>query len=394
MTTASHSHRSRVAKHLQNIPRSGIRDFFDIVATRTDVISLGIGEPDFPTPWHIREVAIKAIEQGATRYTGNLGTPELRRAIVDYVAPSYGVQYDWAKEVLVAVGVSEAMDLAIRAVISPGDEVLYHEPCFVAYGPLITMSHGVPVPVETRVEDGFRLRIEALEEKISKRSRVLLLNFPTNPTGASLRRKDAEDLARFAIKHDLIVITDEVYSELTYDGERVSVAAQPGMKERTIFLNGFSKAWSMTGFRLGFACAPNELIEAMMKIHQYCMMCASSISQRAGVEALKHGAEDIVEMRESYRHRRNYICAALNEMGLDCIVPEGAFYVFPSIRKTGLSSKDFCWKLLEEESVACVPGSAFGACGEGFIRCCYATNIDLIKEAMTRMSRFVKRHSK
>jgi aminotransferase len=236
--------------------------------------------------------------------------------------------------------------------------------------------------------------MEALEEKISKRSRVLLINFPTNPTGSTLRRKDAEDLARFAIKHDLIVITDEVYSELTYDGERVSVAAQTGMKERTIFLNGFSKAWSMTGFRLGFACAPNELIEAMMKIHQYCMMCASSISQRAGVEALKHGADDIVEMRDSYRLRRNYICSALNEMGLDCIVPEGAFYVFPSIKKTGLSSKDFCWKLLEEESVACVPGAAFGACGEGFIRCCYATNIDLIKEAMTRMARFVKRHSK
>lgn len=389
MTTVFKSPRNFVAPHLFDIPRSGIRDFFDIVANRTDVISLGIGEPDFPTPWHIRETAIQAIEQGATRYTGNLGTPELRRAIVDYTAASYGATYDWEKETLVTVGVSEAMDLAFRAVITPGDEVLFHEPSFVAYAPLIRMAHGVPIAVDTYAADGFRLRIKALEAKVSPRTRVLLLNFPTNPTGAALSRCDVEQLAAFAIRHDLVVITDEVYSELTYDGERVSIAAQPGMKERTIFLNGFSKAWSMTGFRLGFACAPNILIEAMMKIHQYCMMCASSISQRAGVEALRHGADDIVEMRDSYRQRRNYICGALNEMGLTCHVPEGAFYVFPSIRRTQLTSKDFALKLLEQESVACVPGSAFGACGEGYVRCCYASDITLIKEAMTRMARFV-----
>ncbi len=394
MTTASKSPRSFIAPHLLDIPRSGIRDFFDIVANRTDVISLGIGEPDFPTPWHIRETAIKAIEQGATRYTGNLGTPELRRAIADYTTASYGATYDWEKEILVAVGVSEAMDLAFRAVISPGDEVLYHEPSFVAYAPLIRMAHGVPVAVDTCAADGFRLRIAALEARITPRTRALLLNFPTNPTGAALTRHDVEQLAAFAIRHDLVVITDEVYSELTYDGERVSIAAQPGMKERTIFLNGFSKAWSMTGFRLGYACAPNGLIEAMMKIHQYCMMCASSISQRAGVEALRNGADDIVEMRDSYRQRRNFICGALNDMGLTCHVPEGAFYVFPSIIRTGLNSKDFAYRLLEQESVACVPGSAFGACGEGFVRCCYATNIDLIKEAMSRMARFVERNSK
>jgi aminotransferase len=391
MTTASKSPRNFIAPHLFDIPRSGIRDFFDIVANRTDVISLGIGEPDFPTPWHIRETAIQAIEQGATRYTGNLGSPELRRAIAEYTAASYGVAYDWEKEVLVTVGVSEAMDLAFRAVISPGDEVLYHEPSFVAYAPLIRMAHGVPVAVDTRVEDGFRLRMDALEGRVSPRTRALLLSFPTNPTGAALARRDVEQLAAFAIRHDLVVITDEVYSELTYDTERVSIAAQPGMKERTIFLNGFSKAWSMTGFRLGFACAPNALIEAMMKIHQYCMMCASSISQRAGVEALRHGAADIVEMRDSYRQRRNYICGALNEMGLACHVPEGAFYVFPSIRRTGLASKDFALRLLEKESVACVPGSAFGACGEGYVRCCYATDLELIKEAMVRMARFVGR---
>jgi len=391
MTTASKSHHSFVSKSLQSIPRSGIRDFFDIVANRKDVISLGIGEPDFVTPWHIRENAIQAIEKGATRYTANLGMPELRQAIVQYVADAFKASYNWEKEVLVTVGVSEALDLAIRAVVEPGDEVLYHEPCFVAYAPLIRMAHAVPVPVETSAADGFRLRVEALEAKISPRSRVLLLNFPTNPTGATLRRADVKAIAAFAIKHNLLVISDEVYSELTYDGERVSIASMPGMQERTVFLHGFSKAWAMTGFRLGFACAPNDLIEAMMKIHQYCMMCAPSISQRAGIEALRHGADDIVEMRESYCQRRNFICAALNEMGLTCHIPEGAFYVFPSIQSTGLTSMDFAMRLINEESVACVPGNAFGACGEGYLRCCYATDIKLIKEAMVRMARFVKK---
>ena len=389
MTTASSSRRSFVSKTLRDIPRSGIRDFFDIVADRKDVISLGVGEPDFITPLHIRKAAIQAIEQGATKYTANLGMPELRQAIAPYVSASYGVRYDWAKEVLVTVGGSEAIDLAIRAVVEPGDEVLYHEPCFVSYAPLIRLAHGVPVPVETGAADGFRLRVEAIEARVTPRSRVLLLNFPTNPTGAALRRSDVEALAAFAIRHDLVVISDEVYSELTYDGERVSIAAMPGMKERTIFLNGFSKAWAMTGFRLGFACAPNDLLEAMMKIHQYCMMCASSISQIAAIEALRNGAVDIAEMREAYRRRRDYICAALNEIGLTCHVPEGAFYVFPSIRSTGLKSKEFALRLIDEERVACVPGTAFGACGEGFLRCCYATDIDLIKEAMVRMKRFV-----
>ena len=391
MTTASKSRRSFVSQALQNIPRSGIRDFFDIVANRKDVISLGIGEPDFVTPWHIREAAIQAIEKGATRYTANLGMPELRQAIAPYIAGAFHASYDWQTEILVTVGVSEALDLAIRAVVEPGDEVLYHEPCFVAYAPLIRMAHAVPVPVETSAADGFRLRVEALEARITPRSRVLLLNFPTNPTGAALRRADVEAISAFAIRHDLLVITDEVYSELTYDQERVSIVSIPGMKERTIFLHGFSKAWAMTGFRLGFACAPNDLIEAMMKIHQYCMMSAPTVSQMAGIEALRHGAEDTAEMRESYCQRRNYICSALNAMGLACPEPEGAFYVFPSIQSTGLSSKDFALRLINEERVACVPGNAFGACGEGFIRCCYATDIKLIQEAMKRMARFVKK---
>lgn len=391
MTTACRSPHDFIAPHLLDIPRSGIRDFFDIVANRSDVISLGIGEPDFNTPWHICEVAIDAIENGGTRYTANLGMPELRRAIADYTASSFGIQYQWDKEILVTVGVSEAMDLAFRAIISPGDEVLYHEPSFVAYAPLIRMTHGVPVPVSTSAEDGFRLRIEQLEAKVTPRTKALLLSFPTNPTGATLARQDATSLADFVKRHDILLITDEVYSELTYDCERVSVAAQPGMKERTIFMNGFSKAWSMTGFRLGFACAPNPLLEAMMKIHQYSMMCASSISQKAGLQALRNGNDDIAEMRDSYRMRRNYIHGALNDMGLKCNLPDGAFYIFPDIRSTGLSSYDFAFNLLEQESVACVPGNAFGACGEGFVRCCYATSLELIKEAMRRMAAFVKR---
>lgn len=391
MTTVSKSVRDFVAPHLRDIPKSGIRDFFDIVAGRKDVISLGIGEPDFQTPWHIREKAIATIEQGATRYTSNLGTPELRRALADYTRASFGGDYDWKTEVLVTVGVSEALDIAMRAVLSPGDEVLYHEPCFVAYAPVIRMAHGVPVAVGTFRKDDFRLTVAELEKKVTPRTRVLMLNFPNNPTGATLDRADTEALADFAIRHDLLVISDEVYSELTYEGGRHSMAAIPRLRDRLILLNGFSKAWSMTGFRLGYACAPAPLTDAMMKIHQYCMMCASSISQSAGLEALRAGDADIAEMRESYQLRRNFIVAALNEMGLDCFMPRGAFYVFPSIQSTGLSSHEFAMRLLNDCNVACVPGTAFGACGEGFLRCAYATGIEELKEAMNRMAEFVKK---
>jgi aminotransferase len=390
MTTVSKSAHDFIAPHLRDIPKSGIRDFFDIVASRKDVISLGIGEPDFQTPWHIREKAIASIERGATRYTSNLGTPELRQALAEYTRRSFGGDYDWKSEILVTVGVSEAFDIAMRAVLSPGDEVLYHEPCFVAYAPIIRMAHGVPVAVDTFRKDDFRLTVAELEKKVTPRTRALLLNFPNNPTGATLDQADTEALADFAIRHDLLVISDEVYSELTYEGGRHSMAAIPRLRDRLILLNGFSKAWSMTGFRLGYACAPAPLTDAMMKIHQYCMMCASSISQTAGLEALKAGDADIAEMRESYHQRRNFIVASLNEMGLDCFMPRGAFYVFPSIQSTGLTSHEFAMRLLNQHSVACVPGSAFGACGAGFLRCAYATGIDQLKEAMERMATFVK----
>ncbi|MEI6564855.1 MAG: aminotransferase class I/II-fold pyridoxal phosphate-dependent enzyme [bacterium] len=379
-----------IARHLLNIPRSGIRDFFEIVSSRKDVISLGIGEPDFVTPWHVREQAIYALEHGATSYTSNRGLLELRRAISTYVGKAFGVVYNPETEILVTVGVSEALDLALRAICEPGDEIMYHEPCFVSYAPEIRFSHGVPVAVSTTRENDFRLTRAMLEEKVTPRTKALLLNFPTNPTGATLTQADVNDIASFAKQHDLLVITDEIYSELTYEGERPSIAAVPGMKERTIFLHGFSKGWAMTGFRLGYACAPPELSEAMMKIHQYIMMCAPILSQKAAIEALKTD-QDTADMRASYEKRRNFLCSALNEMGIPCHLPKGAFYVFPYIGDYGLTSEKFALRLLDEENVACVPGSAFGTSGEGFLRCCYATDIEEIKEATQRMARFVKR---
>lgn len=392
--TGSRSPRDFIAPHVAQLPKSGIRDFFNIVAERSDVISLGIGEPDFQTPWRIRERTIEAIERGHTRYTANLGTIALRKAIADYTAERFGCHYGWKDEVLVTVGVSEALDTAFRAILSPGDEVLYHEPCFVAYAPIVRMAHAVPVPVATEAADGFRLRREALEAAVTPRARVLLINYPNNPTGAALTETDTRMIAEFVKKHDLLLVTDEVYSELTYDIPRASVISEPGMKERTIFLNGFSKAWSMTGFRLGYACAPGPLIDAMMKIHQYSMMCASSISQAAGVEAMRNTLGDIEEMRQSYMLRRNFVVSRCNAMGLDCVMPQGAFYIFPSIKRTGMSSREFCMALLDEEAVACVPGDAFGACGEGFFRACYATAMEDLEVAMDRIERFVAKRTK
>lgn len=378
-----------VAPHVSALPKSGIRDFFEIVAERKHVISLGIGEPDFPTPMHIRAKTIESLERGDTKYTSNLGTPELRQALSRYMVSAFGAEYDWKSEILITVGVSEAFDIALRAVINPGDEVLYHEPAFVAYAPLIRMAHGVPVAVGTFRKDNFRLTVEELEKRVTPRTRVLMLNFPNNPTGATLDKADTEALADFAIRHDLLIISDEVYSELTYEGGRNTMACIPRIRERLIFLNGFSKAWSMTGFRLGYVCAPPPLTDAMMKIHQYCMMCASTISQTAGLEALRDSGADIKEMRDSYDVRRRFIVEALNRMGLDCFMPRGAFYVFPSIQTTGLTSKEFSMRLLNEYNVACVPGTAFGTCGEGFVRCAYATGMDQIKEALARISTFI-----
>src|SRR5688572_5408562 len=380
-----------IAANVRNIPRSGIRDFFDIVQGMKDVISLGVGEPDFATPWHIREAAIFALEKGRTSYTSNLGLLKLREAIAVSLAKHFKVTYEPKNQILIAVGVSEAMDIAFRAVINPGDEVIYHEPCYVSYSPGIALAHGVPVAVSCKAEDRFAVRAADIEKVITPKSKVLVLNFPTNPTGGTMTKAELQKIADLCIRHNLLVMTDEIYSELTFEGEHTSIASLPGMIERTIFLHGFSKAYAMTGFRIGYACGPVELIEAMMRIHQYSMLCASIISQEAAIEAIEHGEPDTIEMREQYRLRRNFIVHALNEMGLKCHLPRGSFYAFPCIQSTGLSSKDFAVRLLQEEKVACVPGGAFGPSGEGYLRCCFATSLERIWDAMERMGRFVKR---
>lgn len=386
----SKSRRDVIARTLDAVPRSGIRDFFDIVSTMDDVISLSIGEPDFDAPWHIREASVFALERGATSYTSNLGLLKLRRSIAAYLKRTMGLAYDPEREILIAVGVSEALDLAIRATCNPGDEVMYHEPCYVSYGPLIQLAHGVPVPVPTNVEHEFRLTREALEERVSPRTKALILNYPNNPTGAALTPEDAQAVADFVTAHDLLLITDEIYAELNYtDAPYVSVANLPGMRDRTIFLHGFSKSWAMTGFRLGYACAPPDLTDAMMKIHQYTMLCAPILSQEAAVEALRDPEEDIALMKSEYIKRRNFLLHSFQELALPCFMPRGAFYAFPSIRASGLTSKEFALRLLEEQQVACVPGSAFGPSGEGFLRCSYATGIADIKEAVRRIALFM-----
>jgi aminotransferase len=385
----------KIAAHVRDIPRSGIRDFFEIVQSMHDVISLGIGEPDFVTPWHIREAALFSLEKGRTGYTSNLGLPKLREAITRYVGRKFGLEYHAPSEVLVSVGVSEAIDIALRALLNPGDEVLYHEPCYVSYNPSVTLAHGKAVSVPVHEKDNFQLRADELAKRITPKSKILLLNFPTNPTGATMPRAALEPIAELCMKHDLIVLSDEIYAELTYDGaEHVSIASLPGMRERTVFLHGLSKGWAMTGFRIGYACAPAPLIEAMMKIHQYAILCAPIMTQDAAIEALDHGDAAVAHMREKYELRRNYIVSALNDIGLPTPTPRGAFYVFADIRPTGLTSREFSLRLLEEHKVAVVPGTAFGADGEGFVRCSYATAMDQIKIAMERIARFVKDHRK
>lgn len=379
-----------IANHVRDIPRSGIRDFFEIVQTMADVISLGIGEPDFHTPWRIREAAIYGLERGHTGYTSNLGLPKLRERIAQYVQKHFHVGYDPATEIIVTVGVSEAIDLALRALLNPGDEVLYHEPCYVSYSPSVVLAHGVPVAVPTFATDNFRMTAEELAKLITPRSKVLMMNFPCNPTGATQTREELEKIAALCVKHDLIVLTDEIYSELTYDeAEHVSIAALKGMRERTVFLHGFSKAFAMTGFRIGYACAPLALTEAMMKIHQYAILCANTMAQDAAIEALESGDGDVAMMRKEYEARRNFIVRSLNDMGLPCFKPLGAFYVFPDITSTGLTSKEFSLRLLQEKKVACVPGPAFGVSGTGHVRCSYATSMEKIKIAMQRMAEFV-----
>jgi aminotransferase len=356
-----------------------------------DVISLGIGEPDFDTPWHIREAAIYALEKGRTHYTSNLGLIELRRAICSYVESHYGPGYDPENEVIVTVGVSESIDLALRAMINPGDKVLYHQPCYVSYHPSIVLAHGVGLPVTTRAADAFALNAEDLEKAWEPGCKVLLMNLPCNPTGGTCDRARLEKIARFAVEKDLIVISDEIYSELVYEGGHTSIAVLPGMRERTLFLHGFSKAFAMTGFRIAYACGPAELVDAMMKIHQYSILCAPILSQEAAIEALRRGEDDVKAMREQYLRRRDLIVRRLNSAGLSCRAPGGAFYAFPSVAATGLDDRAFSYGLLEQERVAVVPGRAFGPDGHGFIRASFATGYEQIVEACDRIERYVQK---
>ena len=379
-----------IARHVIGLPKSGIRDFFEVVAKMTDVISLGIGEPDFDTPWHIREAAIYALEKGKTHYTSNLGLIELRRAISRYVEKNFGIGYRPEDEILVTVGVSEALDLAFRALVNPGDKVMFHQPCYVSYHPSVTLVHGVAVPVPTYAKDNFALTSEALRAAWLPGCKLLILSLPCNPTGGTCNRAQIEAIAKFAVEKDLLVLSDEIYSELTFEGEHVSIAGLPGMKERVIFLHGFSKAFAMTGWRIGYACGPAPLIEAMMKVHQYSMMCASIISQEGAIEALQNGEDAMKAMRDQYHRRRDFIVRRFNEIGLKCHLPRGSFYAFPSVAVSGLSEKEFAVGLLQAERVAMVPGTAFGANGAGFCRACFATSYEQLIEAGNRIERYVQ----
>lgn len=369
---------------------SGIRRFFDIVAEMKDAISLGVGEPDFDTPWHIRDEGIYSLEKGRTFYTSNSGLKELRMEIAAYLKRTQNIDYHYMHEILITVGGSEAIDLAMRAMINPGDEVLIPEPSYVSYQPTVILADGKPVIIELQEKNKFRLTPEELEAAITPKSKLLVMPFPNNPTGAIMEKEDLEKLVPIIIKHDLYVVSDEIYGELTYGGKKhVSIASLPGMKERTILINGFSKAYAMTGWRLGYACGPEPVIAQMTKIHQYCIMCAPTTSQYAAVEALHNGDDDVKMMRESYDERRRFVLHMLAQMGLPCFEPEGAFYVFPCIREFGMTSDEFATRLLKEEKVAIVPGTAFGDCGEGYLRISYAYSIDNLKKALGRLEKFV-----
>lgn len=381
-----------VSKLVQEIPPSGIRAFFDLVQGMKDVISLGVGEPDFVTPWNIREKGIYSLEQGYTTYSSNKGMPELRKDIVKFVAARYGLDYDWDQEVLVTVGVSEALDLAVRAVLNHGEKVLVHEPCFVAYSPLVRLAGGVPIPIITEAKDGFKVTPELIEKAWQPGTKAIILNYPCNPTGTSYTRSELVAIAKVAKKKDFLIISDEVYDELTYDFDHTPMAGLPDMKQRTIYLNGFSKAYAMTGFRLGWAAGPEPIISAMTKIHQYTMMCAPITSQMAGREAISNGFKDVQAMKREYNRRRNYIVTSLNELGLKCHMPQGAFYAFPRIdgRVKNMNTLEFAKNLLEQEKVALVPGSAFGTTCDNYVRISYASSYDNLREAVTRIGRFLK----
>lgn len=383
--------RNPLSDKITTIKPSGIRKFFDIVNEMEDAISLGVGEPDFDTPWHIRDEGIYSLEKGRTFYTSNAGLKELRTEIVKYIQRTQGVSYDPMKEVLVTVGGSEAIDLALRAMVNPGDEVLIPQPSYVSYEPCAILADAVPVIIELKEENEFRLTARELQDAITDKTKILVLPFPNNPTGAIMEKRDLEEIAEVVKEKDLFVISDEIYAELTYKEKHVSIASLPGMKERTILINGFSKAYAMTGWRLGYACAPAVIMEQMIKIHQFAIMCAPTTSQYAAVEALRNGDDDVAQMRESYNQRRRYLMHAFQEMGLKCFEPYGAFYVFPCIKEFGMTSEEFAERLLREEKVAVVPGTAFGDCGEGFLRISYAYSLDNLKIAMEKIGHFISR---
>lgn len=383
--------RNPLAERIVEIKPSGIRKFFDIASDMKDAISLGVGEPDFDTPWHIRDEGIYSLEKGRTFYTSNSGLKELKQEICNYLQRKQGIEYDFSSEVLVTVGGSEAIDIGMRAMINPGEEVLIPQPSFVSYEPCAILAGAKPVIIDLKEENQFRLTAEELENAITEKTKLLVLPFPNNPTGAIMERENLEAIARVIIKNDIFVMSDEIYSELTYKESHVSIASLPGMQERTILINGFSKAYAMTGWRLGYACGPKAIIEQMTKIHQFAIMCAPTTSQYAAVEALRNGDEDVREMCTAYNQRRRYLMNAFQEMGLPCFEPFGAFYMFPCIREFGLTSDEFAVRLLEEEKVATVPGTAFGDSGEGYLRISYAYSLDQLKEALGRMTRFVER---
>lgn len=384
--------RNPLSKTIVEIQPSGIRKFFDIVSEMKDAISLGVGEPDFDTPWHIREEGIYSLERGRTFYTSNSGLKELRMEICNYIERTQGLKYNYNDEVLITVGGSEAIDLAIRAMIDPGDEVLIPQPSYVSYVPCVQLAYGNPVVIELQEKNQFRLTKEELLEKITDKTKILVMPFPNNPTGAIMERKDLEEIAKVCVEKDIFVISDEIYSALTYNDEsHISIAAMPGMKERTILINGFSKAYAMTGWRLGYTAGPSEIMKQMTKIHQFAIMCAPTSSQYAAVEALRNGDKDVEVMRESYNQRRRFLLNAFKEMNLECFEPFGAFYMFPSIKRFGITSEEFANRLLQEEKVAVVPGTAFGDCGEGFLRISYAYSIENLKEAIGRLKNFVER---
>ena len=383
--------RNPLNSKITGIQPSGIRKFFDIVSEMKDAISLGVGEPDFDTPWHIREEGIHSLERGRTFYTSNSGLKELRDEITRYIKRKYNVDYNPLTETLVTVGGSEAIDMALRVMLDPGDEVLVPQPSYVSYVPCTIMAGGTPVPIELEEKDEFRLTPEKLLEKITPKTKVLVLPFPNNPTGAIMEKEDLEKIIPIIEEHDLFVITDEIYSELSYKGTPSSIIEFPGMRERTVYINGFSKAYAMTGWRLGYCCGPQIIMQQILKLHQFAIMCAPTTSQYAATEALKNGDDDVAKMRESYNERRRYLVTRLREMGMDCFEPYGAFYVFPSIKRFNMSSDEFATRLLEEEKVALVPGTAFGDCGEGFLRISYAYSLQDLKKALDRIEKFVSR---